>query len=273
MKISVIIPTYNRAEIISRAIKSVQNQTFQPFEIIVVDDGSSDDTRRITKEQFSHCRYYYQENQGVSSARNLGIQKAESEWIAFLDSDDEWKPNKLISQLPLLEKSKVCHSNEIWKRNGKTIPQNKSHQKFGGLIFEQCLNKCIIAPSTVVAHKNIFYDVGLFDESIKICEDYEMWLRITAKYKVGFDPKELIIKYGGHSDQLSNAQKGIEYYHIQALEKLLNKKILIGSKFTMTKKVLIEKLKIYLHGLEKRERMDQVLKYKEKIIFWENFNE
>ena len=273
MKISVIIPTYNRAEVISRAIKSVQNQTFQPFEIIVIDDGSSDNTRRIIKEQFSYCRYYYQENKGVSSARNLGIQKAESEWIAFLDSDDEWKPNKLISQLPLLEKSKVCHSNEIWKRNGKTIPQNKSHQKFGGLIFEQCLKKCIIAPSTVVSHKGIFYDVGLFDESIKICEDYEMWLRITAKYKVGFDPKELIIKYGGHSDQLSNAQKGIEYYHIQALEKLLNKKILIGSKFTMTKKVLIEKLKIYLQGLEKRERMDQVLKYKEKIIFWENFNE
>ena len=95
MKISVVIPTYNRAEIVSRAIKSVQNQTLQPFEIIVIDDGSSDDTRRIIKEQFSYCRYYYQENKGVSSARNLGIQKAESEWIAFLDSDDEWKPNKL----------------------------------------------------------------------------------------------------------------------------------------------------------------------------------
>ena len=121
MKISVVIPTYNRAEIVSRAIKSVQDQTLQPFEIIVIDDGSSDDTRRITKEQFSHCRYYYQENQGVSSARNLGIQKAESEWIAFLDSDDEWKPNKLVSQLSFLKNNKVCHSNEIWKRNGKTI--------------------------------------------------------------------------------------------------------------------------------------------------------
>ena len=227
MKISVVIPTYNRAEIVSRAIKSVQNQTLQPFEIIVIDDGSCDDTRRIIKEQFSYCRYYYQENKGVSSARNLGIQKAESEWIAFLDSDDEWKPNKLVSQLSLLKNSKFCHSNEICKRNAKTIPQNKSHQKIRGFIFEQCLNKCIIAASTVVAHKNIFYDVGLFDESIKICEDYEMWLRITAKYKVGFDPRELLTKYGGHSDQLSNVQEGIEYHHIQALEKLLNKKILI----------------------------------------------
>ena len=86
MKISVVIPTYNRAEIVSRAIKSVQDQTLQPFEIIVIDDGSSDDTRRITKEQFSHCRYYYQENQGVSSARNLGIQKAESELLSLLSA-------------------------------------------------------------------------------------------------------------------------------------------------------------------------------------------
>ena len=224
MKISVIIPTFNRKKTLGRAIQSVMNQSLSPFEILIIDDGSNDGTEEWVKENFQNIKYIYQNNRGVSSARNIGIENANGDWVAFLDSDDEWLPNKLHEQVKAIEsnpKIKFFHTNEIWIRNGVRVNQMKKHKKYGGYIFEKCLDICRISPSSVIMHKSIFQNIGLFDERLPICEDYDMWLRITSQYEVFYSDKFLINKYGGHDDQLSKASSGIENYRAYAIEKLL----------------------------------------------------
>ena len=170
VNVSVIIPTYNRKNLLKRALHSVSNQTFVPKEIIVVDDGSSDGTKDWVLERFPDVRYIYQDNSGVSSARNSGIKEAIGSWIAFLDSDDEWMSNKLEQQKGIINSSQeawLCHTNEIWIRNGVRVNQMKKHQKYGGNVFENCLDICRISPSSVLIKKEVFEMVGLFDESLK----------------------------------------------------------------------------------------------------------
>ncbi|MET0093096.1 MAG: glycosyltransferase family A protein, partial [Sedimenticola sp.] len=206
MQISVIIPTHNRADLLERALKSVQAQTLPPLEVIVVDDGSEDHTREMVSEKFPRVHYLHQPNRGVSSARNLGISEARGDWIALLDSDDEWLPSKLASQKTRLESQPghhICHTEEIWIRNGKRVNQMKKHTKQGGAIFQHCLPLCVISPSSVLIHKSVFREVGLFDESLPACEDYDLWLRICARYPVTYVEQPQIVKYGGHEDQLS----------------------------------------------------------------------
>ena len=186
MKISVIIPTYNRKKHIKKAIDSVMRQSYEPFEIIVIDDGSIDGTYELIKQSYSSSQISIEKqiNNGVSSARNKGVKLANGDWIAFLDSDDEWLENKLELQVREIKKSKnflICHTNEIWIRNGIRVNQMKKHQKYGGSIFEKCLDMCRISPSSVMINRCVFDEIGLFDESLIICEDYDMWLRITSK--------------------------------------------------------------------------------------------
>ena len=220
LNVSVIIPTYNRKNLLKRALHSVSSQTFVPQEIIVVDDGSSDGTKDWVLERFPYVRYIYQDNSGVSSARNAGIKEAKGSWIAFLDSDDEWMPDKLEKQERAINDSKeawLCHTNEFWVRNSVRVNQMKKHQKYGGYIFENCLDICRISPSSVLIKKEVFEMVGLFDESLKVCEDYDLWLRITSVLPIIFLDQPLIIKYGGHADQLSRVDNGIEQYRIKSL--------------------------------------------------------
>ena len=225
MKISVIIPTYNRKKTLARAIQSVINQSLSPFEILIIDDGSNDGTQEWVKENFQSIKYIYQNNRGVSSARNIGIENANGDWVAFLDSDDEWLSNKLHEQVIAIEsnpKIKFFHTNEIWIRNGVRVNQMKKHKKYGGYIFEKCLDMCRVSPSSVLIQKEVFDNIGVFDESLRVCEDYDLWLRITSKYPVVFLDVPLIYKYGGHADQLSKVKDGIESYRIQSLEKIIN---------------------------------------------------
>ena len=273
MKVSVIIPTFNRFNLISRAIDSVLNQTIKPFEIIVVDDGSSDNTSTFIKRNYKSVKLIKQNNLGVSKARNVGIKNSSGDWIALLDSDDEWKKNKLEVQIKsLLEYDyySVCHTNEIWIRNGIRVNQKKRHQKYGGDIFDKCLDICRISPSSIIFKKNIINEVGWFDEGLSICEDYDLWLRITANYKILFIDKPLINKFGGHSDQLSKSVKGIEAYRIKSLENLLSNTKLIKDYKVLTIKMLITKLDIYKKGLLKRHKTDELLKINRKIKFWKN---
>ena len=226
MKISVIIPTYNRKKYIKRAIDSVIRQSYKPFEIIVIDDGSTDGTYELIKKSYSSSQISLEKqiNNGVSSARNKGVKLANGDWIAFLDSDDEWFENKLELQVREIKKSKtfmICHTNEIWIRNGIRVNQMKKHQKYGGFIFEKCLDMCRISPSSVMIHRCIFDEIGLFDEDLIICEDYDLWLRISSKYPVLYLDSMLIKKFGGHEDQLSKNINGIEQFRIQSLEKIL----------------------------------------------------
>jgi glycosyltransferase involved in cell wall biosynthesis len=203
MKISVIIPTWNRSSYLARALESVYAQSISPHEVIVVDDGSTDDTREIIKQHFKDVRYLYQENRGVSSARNTGIRAAGGDWIALLDSDDCWLPHKLEHQQQLLRDNpdaRICHSDEIWIRNGKRVNPMKKHAKRGGYIFKHCLPLCAISPSSAIIRHDLFDEIGLFDESLPACEDYDLWLRLCAAYPVLYADEALLIKHGGHAD-------------------------------------------------------------------------
>lgn len=257
--ISVIIPTFNRAGRIGRAVKSVLSQTLQPDEIIVIDDGSSDETSSVIEQYLPTVKYHRQGNKGVSSARNAGIRMAKGDWIAFLDSDDEWFPEKSSEQMKALSGNldmKICHSNEIWYRNGRRVNPKKKHEKVGGYIYRKCLPLCIISPSSVMIHKGIFDEVGLFDESLPVCEDYDLWLRICSKWPVLYLKEYLIIKYGGHEDQLSRKFWGMDRFRIRSLEKILSSNHLSDSDRIATVDALLTKARILRQGAQKRERVE-----------------
>lgn len=261
---SVIIPSYNRGNLISRALNSVQNQTYPAREIIVVDDGSSDETARILKQLFPEVRYYYQRHSGVSAARNHGIRKAKSRWIALLDSDDAWLPGKLQAQATAIYDNptvKLIHTNEHWFRDGKQIQQKKRHQKFGGMIFERCLPLCVISPSSAVIRHDVFDNIGLFDESLKACEDYEFWLRFCAREPVVFVNQPLVQKFGGHDDQLSRRTIGLDRYRVKSLQTLLESGILNPQQRSLTTAMLLNKLGIYISGAMKRGRFQEAFEY------------
>ena len=271
MKISVVIPTYNRIALVERAIDSVLMQSIKPFDIIVVDDGSDDGTSEMIQKKYRSINLVQQQNSGVSAARNNGIKHAKGDWISLLDSDDEWTEKKLENQVNRLIKNPdyhFCHTNEIWIRNGVRVNQKKRHQKYGGYIFDKCLDICRISPSSTLFKKNILEHVGWFDTQLPVCEDYDLWLRITADYKILFVDEPLIIKYGGHTDQLSQSVEGIELFRIKSLENLLANTELSPQKKNLAITMIIKKLNIYLNGLVKRKKQTETEQVKEKIKFW-----
>ena len=250
-----------------RAIDSVLSQTRPADEIILVDDGSSDDTDLLIKEIFPDITYIWQENSGISHARNTGISCAKSSWIAFLDSDDEWLPSKLSNQLHILQLKndyKICHTNEIWIRNGRRINQMNKHKKSGGLIFKNCLPLCVISPSSVIIHCSVFEQYGMFDKSLPVCEDYDLWLRLCAFLPVLFLEKPQIIKYGGHQDQLSHRYWGMDRFRIIALEKTIANPDISSENKNAALLTLLGKIDIYIQGAEKRGKKEDVELYMEK---------
>ena len=264
MDISVVIPTYNRYRILHRALKSVYAQTHKPKEVIIIDDGSTDETSQITK-LFPNVTYVYQENSGVSSARNLGIEKSNFEWIAFLDSDDEWHPEKLQEHLELhlnYPKLQMSYTDEKWVRGSKEIKIPKKYRKFGGDIFKECLSHCIIAPSATVIHKDLLERIGFFDESLEVCEDYDLWLRVAIENEIGLVDKKLITKYGGDEDQLSVKFWGMDRFRVKALEKLLK---MSESEKELIKNMLLEKYSLLLKGAKKHDKIQDIKNYEEKI--------
>jgi glycosyltransferase involved in cell wall biosynthesis len=214
--ISVIITTYNRSFLISRAIDSVLNQSLPPYEIIVVNDGSSDDTKRVL-DQYRDIKVINKKNGGISSARNIGITKASGDYIAFLDDDDLWHRDKLKLQFAL--NSVFSHTDEIWLRNKIEVQQKSHHKKPDGWCFYDNLEFCKISPSTVMIKRDIFKQVGLFDERLEVCEDYDMWLRILKSYPVQLLPKRLTVKSAGESEQLSLKYFAMDKFRIQSLKK------------------------------------------------------
>ena len=254
--VSVIIPTFNRAHKVERALQSVLAQTFTPYEIIVVDDGSMDETADLINRHYAESvHYFFQPNKGVSHARNRGIQEASGNWIAFLDSDDEWLPDKLQIQVSTLQKNPdilFCHTDEIWIRNGKRVNPMRKHRKQGGWIYEKCLPLCVISPSSVLIKKEIFTNLGGFDESLPACEDYDYWLRYCSRYPVLFLEKQLLIKYGGHSDQLSRKYWGLDQFRLKALLNILSTDVLSSEQRALTKKIFLGKCSILKQGAIKR---------------------
>jgi glycosyltransferase involved in cell wall biosynthesis len=253
--VSVVIPTHDRRHLIGRALDSVLAQTRKADEVLVVDDGSTDGTARFVEERYPEVRVLSQRNRGVSAARNAGIRAAGSSFIAFLDSDDEWLPQKLERQVNRMEESPgavLCHTDEIWIRNGRRVNPMKKHQKFGGWIFEKTLPLCLISPSSVLVDRRLFETIGVFDESLPACEDYDLWLRVTCSFPVLFVEEPLTVKHGGHVDQLSRRHWGMDRFRIRALEKILGRSDLRDSYRQAAEAMLAEKREIFARGARKR---------------------
>ena len=264
--VSVIIPTWNRASLLARALDSVDRQTRPPEEIIVVDDGSTDDTVALVRSRVTPPKLISQPNRGVSAARNAGIRAAAGEWVAFLDSDDEWLPEKLERQLAALGPETVlCHTDEIWIRRGRRVNPMQKHRKSGGRIFERSLPLCAISPSAALVRRDLFDVVGLFDECLPACEDYDLWLRVTSRYPVLYIDEPLVMKHGGHDDQLSRRYWGMDRFRIVALEKILATGALSGSDRKAAEAMLATKIAIYANGARKRGRLDEAMHYESRL--------
>jgi glycosyltransferase involved in cell wall biosynthesis len=262
--VSVIIPTYNRSSLVLEAVESVFKQTYLNFELIVVDDGSIDGTAEVLSPYKDRFVYAFQNNQGVSAARNRGIQMARSQWITFLDSDDYWLPEKLETQIRFFTQNPealICQTEEIWIRNGRRLNPQKKHKKFSGDIFAPSLLLCLVSPSAVMIKKNLFEQVGFFDEDLPACEDYDLWLRISAQFPIYLIDQPLVVKRGGHPDQLSRTTSALDRFRIQALVKILNSGRLTVSQYDLAHRELETKCRIYGQGCLKRGRIGEGTSY------------
>ncbi|MBF0200456.1 MAG: glycosyltransferase [Desulfamplus sp.] len=259
--VSIIIPTFNRAWCIAGAVESVLGQEYPgEMEIIVVDDGSSDTTREVLGPYKDKISLLVQENMGVSAARNRGIEFSSGEFIAFLDSDDLWMPEKLSCQMDFFMENPdamICQTEEIWIRNGRRVNPKKRHKKPSGMIFEPSLRLCLVSPSAVMMRRDFFHVKGFFDETLPACEDYDLWLRTAVDMPIHLIDKPCIIKKGGHGDQLSSMHS-LDRYRIESLAKLLEHHNLTRAQRESAMGVLREKCTIYLKGCLKRDKQDDV---------------
>jgi glycosyltransferase involved in cell wall biosynthesis len=265
LTVSVIIPTFNRASMLKEAVESVLAQDFDGFEIIVVDDGSTDDTSEVLGA-LPAISVVRQSNLGVSAARNAGIEQASGRLIAFLDSDDLWLPQKLSAQTAFFQKhptALICQTAELWIRNGTRVNPKNRHKKHSGMIFERAVELCLVSPSAVMMRKELFDVVGLFDETLPACEDYDLWLRISCRFPIHLIDTPLIIKRGGHDDQLSKSP-GLDRFRIRALKKILDTPPeggLTHQQRLAAVKALSDKCAIYAAGCLKRGRQEEGKKY------------
>ena len=221
--VSVIIPTYNRAALLREAVDSVLAQSYAPLELIVVDDGSTDATAASLRS-VRGLRLVRQDHTGMpGQARNAGACVARGKYLAFLDSDDLWLPHKLAVQVAAAQAAgdAVNHTRERWLRAGRIVSQRGQRHRRSGDLFADSLRKCIIGPSTVLLRREVFERAGGFREDLQIAEDYELWLRLTARHPVGYVGRESVIKRAGHGDQLSERYGHIELFRLRALRDLL----------------------------------------------------
>ena len=259
--VTVIIPTFNRAHKIPRAIASVLYQTFADYEILVVDDGSEDATHEVLTRFRSHIKWItHSKNLGVSAARNTGIRESHSPLIAFLDSDDYWLPDKLAAQISFFSEhpeAVACQTEELWIRRGARVNPMKKHFKPSGKIFEPSLKLCVVSPSAVVVKRSLLEEVGVFDEGFPVCEDYDLWLRVSWKYPIWLIPEPLVIKEGGAFDQLSRSVQGMDRYRIKAIARLLASGCLSERQTEAALKELDFKCRVYGNGCIKRGKKEE----------------
>lgn len=227
-QVSVVIPVYNREKFLKRAIDSVLAQTFDDFEIIVVDDGSTDGTPELLqcyKDQIITIR---QENAGAAAARNAGIAAARGEFLAFLDSDDEWRADKLFAQIEyckthphfalvytdMVEVVDDVQVHESYLRSG-------AYRRVGeGNLYRSLLEENFIFTPTVLLRRKVAIELGGFDTDLKICEDRDLWLRVAQVYPIGFLDRPLTVRYR-HGGNLTSDQELYLLSHISMFEKQL----------------------------------------------------
>ncbi len=269
--ISVIIPTFNRAAFLREAVTSVLEQDYfrrsgpgRSFELLVVDDGSSDNTREVVESFAGPATLLGQPHRGVSAARNLGLRSARGEFIAFLDSDDLWKKEKIGVQMGYFKAfpdAKVCYTEEIWLRRGKLLNPHRKHQKPSGWIFDRVLPLCLLSLSSCLFRREVFMEVGFFDETLPACEDYDLGIRLAHEYPIHLIPRPLIIKRGGHPDQLSRRYWGMDRFRVHALEKALRLD-LSPEEVRLVKEELVRKCRVLVQGFTRRGNRSEAERYR-----------
>lgn len=207
--ISVIIPSYNSDKYIGEAIRSVLRQTCTDYEIIVIDDGSTDRTREIIENNFPKVRYFYIPNQGVSRARNYGIQMARGEFIAFLDADDLWLPEKLEKQLNVFNADKelmlVFTEHQVFDANGFwKAKSSKKKRLMRGDVVKNIFLYSHVTTSTVTVRRHAFQETGFFEEDLKAAEDDNLWMRIALKFRIHL-LDEVLVHYRWTENSLSRS--------------------------------------------------------------------
>jgi glycosyltransferase involved in cell wall biosynthesis len=254
---------------LKESVDSVLAQDFEDMELIVMDDGSTDGTAEEMKRYGGRVRLLqHAGNKGVSAARNKGILHARGKYIAFLDSDDLWAKGKLKIQVTFLDDNPhypICYTDEIWIRKGKRVNPMLKHAKYSGWIFEKCLPLCTISPSSAMMRKTLFARVGLFDEALPVCEDYDFWLRVSARFPIFFINRKLIIKRGGHPDQLSLRSWGNDRYRVIALEKLLSEPLIGPEEKELILREMKKKCQILYKGFLKRGNEMEGRRYQEMM--------
>jgi glycosyltransferase involved in cell wall biosynthesis len=256
--VSVVLATYNRWPMVRAAVESVLAQTYKSLELIIVDDGSTDGTLRSLSGCDARARIVRQERKGVAAARNAGVEIAHGKYIAFLDSDDLWLPNKLAVQTEFMEQHPgvvISQTQEIWLRHGVRVNPKNKHQKPSGDIFRRSLDLCLVSPSAVMMTRKLFTTIGGFDEAFPVCEDYDLWLRIAVDHSVELIDIPLVIKRGGHADQLSRSMWGMDRFRILSIGKLLRAG-LAGERRQWALAVLRKRLAILTDGAKKRGRQE-----------------
>jgi glycosyltransferase involved in cell wall biosynthesis len=262
--VSVIIPTFNRRELVCEAVASVLGQRGATADVIVVDDGSDDGTAAALDAFSSRIHYVHQPTRGVSAARNHGVRLASGAWLAFLDSDDLWQPDKLARQIAYHESNpglRASQTGEIWMRNGVRVNPCRHHRKPDGDIFASSVARCVVSPSAVMLHRDVFEALGGFDEELPVCEDYDLWLRLGWREPVGLLNEPLVIKRGGHADQLSRRYWGMDRYRVAALLKLLSAEGLGAPQRAAALAALRQKCAVLAKGARRRGRGDEAERY------------
>ena len=275
-RFSVVIPTFNRLASTEKAVLSVLNQTFPAEEVIVIDDGSTDNSSKVLSQKYPNLKWIFQESQGVSHARNQGVENASGNWIAFLDSDDTWEPTKLEKQVEFLQSRSdlsLCHTDENWIRNQNPVKPPAYLNKSDVDIFSKSLIRCIICPSSVVMQKSVFTELGKFREDLPVCEDYDLWLRTIIGYKIGYLPLKLVTKYGGHQDQLSIQYWGMDRFRVQSLETLLKNSALQDDKRIKIIETIIQKLSLLAQGFAKHKKNDESKTFLKKQLHYKKLLE
>ncbi|MCB0333201.1 MAG: glycosyltransferase family 2 protein, partial [Bdellovibrionales bacterium] len=259
--VSVIIPAHNRPTMLKRAAQSVLSQDYSFFELLVINDGSTESLKEIQVlvESAGH-RFLIQDHKGVSAARNYGVAESQGEWIAFLDSDDMWDAKKLSTQVQFHRENpqyQLSQCEELWIRNGKRVNKRTIHAMARGYAFEDSLRLCCISPSSVMLSRKLFESTGGFDERMPVCEDYDLWLRITPHYEVGYIDTPLVTKYGGHDDQLSKSQPAMDRFRLYAISKLLLYGELSDEQWMLACCEMKGKTQILLSGAQNRDNHHQ----------------
>lgn len=264
--VSVIIPTFDRLPMLQEAIGSVRAQTFGDFECLVVDDGSTDGTAPAVEKVAAadaRVRLLKQENRGVSAARNRGVEASRAPLVAFLDSDDLWHPEKLSRQVEVMQEGwALCHTDEVWLRRGARVNQRKRHAKGGGWQFVRSLELCCISPSAAVVRRDALEEAGGFDEDFPVCEDYDLWLRMTARWPVAFIAEPLTIKRGGHPGQLSASRWGMDRWRARAIEKLLEADGLLEGLRQAALEELHSKCDVLISGFARRGNEEEAARWR-----------